>query len=272
MKYAFSPAGLKLLRTLEPRGLLVAFDFDGTLAPTVANPGLARIRPGTRALLERLAALAPTAAVTGRPLKDIRALVPSTFLAWAGNHGAEMLPRRPGASRERGIARRKVKAWSRELRRALAGLEGVWVEEKELSLSVHFRASRRRAFARRQVLRAVAGLEPGPRVLAGKCVVNLLVPELPNKGNAVQAILSALNLSHALYVGDDANDEDVFSLADPRIASVRVGRHPASNARFYLKRQAEIDRLLSLLIARLESAGDGEELRGGAKARYLGRR
>ena len=105
-------------------------------------------------------------------------------------------------------------------------------------------------------------LSPGPRLLAGKCVVNLLIPGLPHKGDAVRALMAGLGLEHALYVGDDSNDEDVFALADPRIRTLRVGRLAGSRASFYLRRQGEIDRLLRFLLS----------LPAASTTRYRGRR
>lgn len=261
MKYAFSPAGIALLKKHGAGAALLAFDYDGTLAPVTDNPEQARIPSSTMELLRELSKLGPTAAVTGRPLTTIRKLVPETFSAWAGNHGAEMIPRRAGAPVSP-ASRRRVRHWCEQLLVALKAFPGVWIEEKDLSLCIHYRASPDRAAARRVILQAVAKLEPGPRVLPGKCVVNLLAPELPHKGHAVQGLLKAFRLKSAVYVGDDENDEDVFALTDPRVCSVRVGKRARSRATLYLRRQSEINRLLRLLLS----------LRAPAKSRYLKQR
>ncbi len=248
MKYAFSPVGIALIKKYGAHGALLAFDFDGTLAPTVADPERAKVRARTVLLLERLSLLAPTAAITGRSLHNIRTLVPTTFQAWAGNHGAELFPTPTKNWGKQSQATRHVKLWSKKLEVSLDGLAGVWLENKRLSLCIHFRHSPNRTWSRHQILSSVATLDPSPRVLAGKCVVNLLSPLLPHKGNAVQNMLQSFRLKRAIYVGDDANDEDVFALADPRVCTIRVGRHPDSRATLYLKRQSEIDKLLQLLL------------------------
>jgi trehalose 6-phosphate phosphatase len=262
MKYAFSSAGITLLKKHGGDGSLLAFDYDGTLAPMKARPKQAGIPASTLKLLQQLSLLAPTAAITGRPLSDIRTRVPTTLRGWAGNHGAEIFPPYSGKAPPVGVAKRRVHLWSEQLRAELLGLSGVFIEEKDLSLSVHYRASPNRPATLRLILAAVARLHPGPRALAGKCVVNLLVPELPHKGQAVQNLLQAFHLHSAVYVGDDENDEDVFALSDPRVCSVRVGKRPNSRAALYLKRQSEINRLLRLLLS----------LRGPPKSRYLKQR
>jgi trehalose 6-phosphate phosphatase len=250
MKYAFSPSGLKELNKLRGRKILFAFDFDGTLAPITSHVREARIRANTSRLVSDLARRAPVAAVSGRPVRDLRALVPKAVHAFAGDHGAEIVPRRFGpARRSAGAARAQTRRWGRELERTLPPTKGVWLEWKEFSLCVHYRQSPDREAARRGVLRAVAALEPGPRILPGKCVVNLLNPALPHKGNAVTALMKAFRTPAALYVGDDSNDEDVFALADPRILTLRVGRNRASSASLYLRDQREIDRLLAFFLA-----------------------
>jgi trehalose 6-phosphate phosphatase len=262
MIYAFSPSGLARLESLRGQQILFAFDFDGTLAPIVPDPRGARMAAVTRKLLEKLAARGTVAAVSGRPVRELRALVPPSFAACAGDHGAEILPRRFQRFRGLGRARALVKGWDRQLARLLPSLPGVWVERKELSLTIHFRHSPRPGSARGTILRAVAGIAPGPRILPGKSVVNLMVPGIPHKGDAVRTLMQGFGRRHALYVGDDSNDEDVFALADPCIRTLRVGRLSGSRASLYLKRQSEINRLLRLLLS----------LQGERAPSYRGRR
>ncbi len=248
MKYAFSPAGRAHLKKYIARQTLFAFDFDGTLAPLVVRPELARIPAPTLALLTKLSLLAPTAVITGRPLAVIRPLVPATFQGWAGNHGAEVLPSLAAAP-NLAASRRLMRSWFKSLHKELSRFPGVFIEEKDFSLCVHFRSSPNRQAVRREILVAVTKLHPGPRILGGKCLVNLLIPGLPHKGDAVLSLLTSLAMKRVIYVGDDENDEDVFALADPRVCSIRVGKLTGSRAALYLKRQSEINPLLRLLLS-----------------------
>ncbi len=77
--------------------------------------------------------------------------------------------------------------------------------------------------------------------------VNLVADDAPHKGDALAAERDRLGCNWVLYVGDDENDEEAFAL-DGNIVSVRIGRKLHSHARYYLRSQTEIDKLLSLLV------------------------
>ena len=77
--------------------------------------------------------------------------------------------------------------------------------------------------------------------------MNLVVDRAPDKGEALAAERDRLGSNWVLYVGDDDNDEDAFAL-DGNIVGVRIGRKQRSRARYYLRAQPEIDKLLELLV------------------------
>jgi len=90
----------------------------------------------------------------------------------------------------------------------------------------------------------------GARRLGGRLVVNVLPKDAPNKGTALERARRLLVCDTALYVGDDDTDEDVFAtISSARLLSVRVGAAAATRAKFCLKHQGEIDRLLRRLAA-----------------------
>jgi trehalose 6-phosphate phosphatase len=122
----------------------------------------------------------------------------------------------------------------------------VWVEDKGLSLTLHYRQSPQKAEARRRILAATRDLKQ-VRVFGGKQVVNVVPDKAPNKGVALAAERDRLRCDWVLYVGDDENDEDAFAL-EGNIVPVRIGRKQRSCARYYLRTQAEIDKLLELLV------------------------
>ncbi len=156
-----------------------------------------------------------------------------------GNHGAET-----EATARR--SRRRVERWKAILHRELGSIPGVWVEDKGLSLAVHYRQSTHKASVRRRILLAGANLKH-VRVFGGKQVVNLVLEGAPHKGNALAAERDRLGCDWVLYVGDDENDEDAFAM-DGDIVAIRIGRKRRSLARYYLRTQAEIDKLLELLV------------------------
>ncbi len=263
MKAILSGDGWRVLEAVARERALLVFDFDGTLAPIVARPSDAEMRAETRALLRVTSLLYPCAVVSGRPRADVaRRVEGAPLVAIVGNHGAE-----PGFGPVDRALRRDVVGWAEALARDLAGLSGVEVEEKGLSVAVHYRRAADRATARSRIL-AVAARLPDARVFGGRAVVNLVPLRAPDKGAAVAEILRRIGARRALYVGDDVTDEDAFVARGVTVA-VRVGRTHASRARWYVPGQPEVDALLRGLVAarrRLDGAGECTDalLRAGA--------
>jgi trehalose 6-phosphate phosphatase len=239
MKYLFSKTCLSISTALAKERTLCAFDFDGTLAPIVDHPDLAVMRVRTENLLRRLAALYPCIIVSGRARADVLEKLSGINVANViGNHGAET----EGAPE----SNRQVDQWRTALELELDPVPGVWVEDKGISLAVHYRQSAQKAEARRRILAAARKLKAA-HLFGGKQVVNLVVNGAPNKGDAIAAERDRLGCDWVLYVGDDANDEDAFGLSG-NVVSVRIGQKQQSRARYYLHTQAEIDELLELLV------------------------
>jgi len=235
---------MRRLRAISSTKTLYAFDYDGTLAKLVQNPSRAGIGSSTRSLLRELAALAPVAVVSGRSIEDLKRLLKTESFRMVGNHGLEGVGA-PLVALAR--ARRRCREWKRVLLQA--GLDdGIRVEDKIYSLSIHYRVAADKVGARRRIQDAIGRLSPAPRVVMGKAVVNLVMSNAPHKGMALRTLMKCTGSKQAFYVGDDDTDEDVFGLQDSRIFSVRVGLKNASRADHYIRRQSEIDRLLRILI------------------------
>jgi trehalose 6-phosphate phosphatase len=89
-------------------------------------------------------------------------------------------------------------------------------------------------------------------LIHGKCVLNLLPPGAPHKGDALRALLVESGRTRALYVGDDVTDEDVFRLRLPGVLSVRVAPIGERMTDLYLNDQVEVAILLRELAAMVE--------------------
>ncbi len=240
MRDLLAAAQRPVLLELTARRTLIAFDFDGTLAPIVASRDRARLRARTARLLRAVAGSWPCAVISGRARADVDGrLGGAPVIAVVGNHGAEQRPALTGATRWRARARR----WRLALEVSLSGLHGVDLEDKRLSLAVHVR----RASARPAVEAALQRLR-GARVVQGKRVLNLVPRGAPDKGMALARLTRRGGFERVLFVGDDGTDEDVFrrDLGAPTVG-VRVGRQAGSAARYYLKKQGDVDRLLEWL-------------------------
>lgn len=249
MKRVLSPRNVDVLAQFAWSHVLLAFDFDGTLAPIVADRDAARMRSSTRKLFDRVCRLYPCAVISGRSRDDVASRLkglPVKFIM--GNHGLE-----PGEHMS--TFEGQTATVLPTIEEALASFQGVDVEDKRFSLAVHYRRSRRKRDARKAIYEAVARLPIPMRTIPGKLVVNVLPVKAPHKGDALLRLRAEEEADTAIYVGDDATDEDVFEIDQPgRLMSVRIGRANSSSAAYYVRSQWEIDAFLSRL-ARLRKDG-----------------
>lgn len=255
MKELFSTTGEKILESLTFTKTLYAFDFDGTLAPIVSSPNAAKASAQTEDLLSELASLVPVAVVSGRSIADLKSRLKTPIKNLIGNHGLEGLAARKEAIQ---FAKSTCEQWDKQVKKHWGNLSkdsGVNIENKTYSLALHYRRSRNKKRARTDLFNLIQELRPAPRVILGKCVINLVPAGGPHKGVALLEMMMEINIKCALYIGDDDTDEDVFSLPDSRIITVRVGQKKSSQAQFFLKRQSEMNRLIRKLIKLNKDAG-----------------
>ncbi len=243
MTYLFSEAGLASLHGFVDPATLYAFDLDGTLAPIAADPGGILVPDAIQKALARLKKRAVVAIITGRSRKDAQrhlGVVPQYLV---GNHGAEGLP---GWEQREKKFRRLADEWEKQLSRIIPDGEnsGIVIENKGMSVSLHYRGASNRPASRFIALNAVDLLIPQPRVIGGKYVENLLPKEAPDKGTALLRLMDGAGCAKGFFVGDDRTDEDVFQLDGDRLFTVRVGTDKKSRARFFLRVQREIPLLL----------------------------
>jgi trehalose 6-phosphate phosphatase len=234
---------LSTLASFASSNVVVAFDYDGTLAPLVNRPENARMRVRTRNLLAQVARRYPCVIISGRALADLAPRI-GRIPVWhlSGNHGVEPWEPRPAF-----VAR--VRSWVKELSPRLDGHPGIAIENKRFSLTVHYRRARRRREALETILNAVGSL-PEARTIAGELAVSVLPREAPGKGAALERVRRALGCDKVIYVGDDETDEDAFAAAAPQsLLAIRIGTEGRSRARYRLKDQRHIDAFLAALLA-----------------------
>ncbi len=248
LRHLFSPEGSAALAATMAMRPLLAFDFDGTLAPIVARAEDARVPMPVARRLDRLARVLPLAIVSGRSIDDVRARLSFAPHFVIGNHGAE----NPFAVHTASPA--VLDGMRERLGEHAAAIEaaGVSVEDKRHSIALHYRLSRDRDSARTLVDRLVQDLGPGINAYGGKMVVNVVAADAPDKAHAVASLVRHCGATSAVFLGDDLNDEPVFARAEPSWLTVKVGRdNPNSLARFCLDSLIEVavmlDRMLALL-------------------------
>ncbi|MBI4279650.1 MAG: bifunctional alpha,alpha-trehalose-phosphate synthase (UDP-forming)/trehalose-phosphatase [Armatimonadetes bacterium] len=256
-----------LRRDLSARGrLAVLLDFDGTLAPIADRPEDAQIPPATRATLARLARhpRCTVAVISGRTLEDVQRRVNLDGVVYAGNHGLECtwdggLMVVEGALR----LRDDLAECSRSLLERLRNVEGVIVEDKGLSLSVHYRLARPSDVdqVEHAVLETLNQIPAGRlKTVKGHKVLEIR-PDLDRgKGSAALWLLAQVagprwrQERAVLYAGDDTTDEDAFAALAGSGVTVRVGPAPQQTAAGYsLQGPEELARLLAIIAGWLES-------------------
>jgi len=208
-------AGLAAIRR-EPGRALVATDFDGTLAPIVADPREARADPGAVAGLRGLAGLVGTLAViTGRPAAEAVELG-----GFDGIHGLIVLGHYGLERWEEGeLSAPPVPPGVAAARERLPGVladagaaEGVWVEDKGSALAVHTRRTADPVAALAALKEALAGLaaDVGLVVEPGRMVIELRPPGM-DKGAALTGLVAERGAGSVLFAGDDLGDLAAFA-------------------------------------------------------------
>lgn len=204
------PAVIRAITRHAPRGGVLA-DFDGTLSAIVDDPNMARPLEGTAEALEALTERYElVGVVSGRPIAFLEQVLAPSHLLLVGLYGLEML--RDGRRRDHPYAG----AWREAVddvaqSSASIGPQGMTVEAKGLSLTLHYRAHPEledevRSWAAAQAIRS------GLVVRDARMSVELHPPIDSDKGTAVTKL--AKDLESVCYFGDDLGDLPAFAALD----------------------------------------------------------
>jgi trehalose-phosphatase len=252
-------------RLNSARHILLLTDYDGTLTPIVARPELAVLPPEIKLILRALAEQShfTLGVISGRALEDLKERVGIPGIIYAGNHGLEI--EGPGIKFVNPVAeelRPVLRVMHYILGRSLKTIKGVFVENKGLSLTVHYRqAEERRAGEVESVVRDVIGGSEAlgkARLTHGKKVYEVRPDIAWDKGKAVKLLMKRYGKGGRnsglvpIYLGDDLTDEDAFKAIEGygQGLSVLIGEsNTPSHARFFLKSPAEVAVFLKMLLA-----------------------
>ncbi len=253
-------AALALLRN-APAALFA--DIDGTIAPIAPEPSAAAVLTGARAALAALAKRLRVVVLTGRSAETARAMVGLDDAVYSGNHGAEWL-----AAGERSVEPaalpyvERVHAIAQAAERGV-GAAGAWVEDKEVSLSVHYRNAPEPDAARAEILAFLNANAQDMAVREGKMIVEVRPPVALSKGEAARAFIRRERIASALALGDDRTDAEAFAVlramrdaGEIRAACAAVSPEDApaellASADYALKDPAAAARLLAWLAERV---------------------
>jgi trehalose 6-phosphate phosphatase len=248
MPHLLRSGGQAALAAALQRSPLLAFDFDGTLAPIAPTPGQVRVSRSVSGKLRRLSARLPVAIVSGRSVADVSSRLDFEPHFVVGNHGAEMDAEAAAARTGELDEARRLLALQAQ---ALATL-GVSVEDKGLSLALHYRLSRSPEQAKAAIRQVLQPLEARFRTFAGKMVENVVPMDAADKSRAVHQLVRQTGAGCAIFIGDDVNDEPVFESAPEDWLTIRVGREdPTSSAAYFLDSTAEVALVLDRMLLHL---------------------
>lgn len=243
--------------------ILLLADYDGTITPIVSRPEEAILSPEVREKIHALAEIPAFSVgiISGRPLTEIKAMVGIAGIYYAGNHGMEIEgPDLKLIIPEAEAARAEIKDLTKQFSAKLANIAGAIVEDKGLTLSIHYR------LVKENEVNAVAEIfhqitspllrEARIKVTSGKKVWEIRPPIDWHKGKAVETITKearkVLKRERLLiiYLGDDTTDEDAFRVIHrPQGWSIFVGQeNPSSNADYFLNSTSEVLTFLCRLL------------------------
>jgi trehalose 6-phosphate phosphatase len=247
-----TPLTAALRRIAGATRLLVALDFDGTLAPTVDHPEAARALPEATGAVARLSAAPDTrvAYISGRAMASLKAVssAPESTLL-VGSHGIQFqLAGDDGEASARLDEREKtlLAGLAGILADAVATADGAWLEEKPAGYAVHTRLAADTDARRVQRLaRAGTAHLAGLTVRDGKDVLEFSVRST-TKGAAITRLRAHTGATAIFFAGDDVTDEDAFLALECSDVGVKVG--PGETAAGYRVRDPhELARTLTAL-------------------------
>ena len=261
MKHLFSSWGIIERKLKSSRHMVLAFDYDGTLTPIVKRPELARLSLAMKGLLNALSEnpFFSVVIISGRPLNEIKRLVGIKKIIYAGNHGLELKGPdfrylSPQAKKSQPVILKIYKLLSKEL----THLKGVLVENKGLSLSVHYRLVRGKnnlAELNKIFYQVIKPFQAKKkiRLTFGKKVNEIRPPIKWDKGKCLKYLLTKNSQFRfkplPIVLGDDRTDEDMFKEVKDKGISVFVGKQgKLSSARYYLCNTKEVKKFLEKLL------------------------
>lgn len=200
----------------KPRKGIIT-DVDGTISPIVDTPDAAQVTPRSKELLTELVNyMTVVGVISGRAAGDVQARVGVPGMVYVGNHGMERW--RDGQveiPQTVRVHRPGMEAVLQATRPYEESLPGVLVEDKDASLSIHYRKAadpKSVANTLRPLLNELSQ-ENNLRVFEGRMIFEVRPPLDMNKGSALRALVQEYTLDAALYMGDDTTDVDAINAA-----------------------------------------------------------
>ncbi|MBI2040428.1 trehalose-phosphatase [Candidatus Microgenomates bacterium] len=234
---------------------IIMLDFDGTLTPIVKSPKEAKLSIGTRHLLQKLCQKPNLylAIVSGRELKDIKKKIGLPNIIYGGNHGleGEILGEKysfPIPQKTLAV----LKDIREQLNKITNQFEGIFIEDKRLTFSLHYRLADKQQMPKVKLLLQET-IKPYVKkglisVVAGKMVFDIRPKVNWDKGSFAKLVTDQMYTQTKIppviiYIADDTTDEDVFRRFNKEI-TIKVGKDQQSSAKYSLKNTKEVFKFL----------------------------
>lgn len=281
MEYLFDVWEKVKTKVDESSRVVLFLDYDGTITPITERPELAVLPTETRELLREISSLKKyvVCVVSGRSLEDVKRLVGIGGIYYVGNHGLEAEGPRISMVNLKALKTDSIIAeLHKKLSDELKHIKGVLVEDKTITLAVHYRLVEEGDVAEvRDIFSRVVQpyvLGSGVKTAENKKTLEVLPDVGWDKGRMVANILDLLRYTASLppkiewspihgillclpptgpyvlpvYIGDDSTDEDAFRVLGGHGITVLVSEEAReSHARYYVKNVGEVVRVLKIL-------------------------
>ena len=240
--------------------LLLALDFDGTLAPFVDRPKAARALPAAKSALQRLEGMTDTwvAYVSGRPLSSLEIVTEADEDALLiGSHGVEIRFGRDGVSLDLSIEEQDtLKRLGVLLRDLVEAHPGTRLEVKPVGFGVHYRNLEKGDGAEIVAAATEAAARIGAELTIrdGKDIIEFSVRGA-DKGDGIERLREYTGATAVLFAGDDVTDEDGFRVLRRAAGDlgVKVGEGESA-AEYRVSDENAIGALLTALADAREAA------------------
>lgn len=251
----------QIVARTKKRQIALFLDYDGTLAPIVDDPKLTKISPTLHELLLALSNKITVGIISGRQLEDVRRLINIDSLVYAGNHGFEIAgPQALNIDQNWGQEHiQHIQQAFENFKTQLGNIPGILIENKQYTLSIHYRKVKVSAIAEiEKTIEQYVAENRHLKLLGGKKIFEVRPNINWNKGEALKYFMSSLQIDQGtvmpIYIGDDVADEDAFASIHAFGVGILVAdRLRLTHADFLLSNTDEVEQFIkeTLLVVNL---------------------
>jgi trehalose 6-phosphate phosphatase len=206
---------LEVLEKYKTPETAIFTDIDGTISEIVPRPHEAEVDQEMRGiLLEIQKRYKLLAFITGRSVENARNMVDIEDALYIGNHGMEYLKGNqviidPEAAHYQSQIRNIEEVLKNKL-----NMNGLILENKRISLAVHYRLIKEQEKAKATILKIIntLNLSPDLAVFPGRKIIEIKPTTGRNKGTIIREMVKKYGIKQLIYLGDDTTDQDAFKI------------------------------------------------------------